>query len=340
MNVHPLRSRASLAIGPALNADPAASTDAVPAASTDATASSHQAPRRRGRPRAASTASLLVVLLVAACGGTSGSPTPTASGSGSPTPTPTTDPTVIEHKTGALDVVFRFEQGGGFVPMGFFATQAPQFTLYGDGTVLFRDFSGGPPLNDKVGAQQPYLTVRLSEAEVQAFLRFALADSGLGVARAAYNPGNVADAPSSMFTIRAGGLDKIVSVEALGFENPQSPDSAILKALAGLGERVSNFATTVTGETAWTPDRWRGVLTPDAFGPAVAWPWPALTPADFVQPADPDAPQFPIHTLTTADVDALALTGIEGGFANLPLTGPDGKLYSFALRPILPDESR
>ncbi len=224
--------------------------------------------------------------------------------------------------------------------MGFFATQAPQFTLYGDGTVIFRDFTAGPPANDKVGALQPYLIARMSEAEIQAFLRFVLADSGLGVARAAYNPGNVADAPSSMFTIRAGGVDKLVTVEALGFENPQNPDSAILKALAGLGERISNFATSVSGETAWIPDHWRGILTPDAFGPAVTWPWPNLKPADFVQPAAPDAPQFPIHTLTTADVDALGLTGIEGGFANLPITAPDGTVYTLALRPILPDESR
>lgn len=302
-------------------------------------------PRERRRPRLAppgiaATLSLVAAVLLAACGGSGSSPTGSPGGSSKPTEMPTSDPASIEHATGALDVVFRFEQGGGFVPIGFFATQAPQFTLYGDGTVIFRDFTAGPPANDKVGALQPYLIARMSEAEIQAFLRYALADSGLGVARAAYNPGNVADAPSSMFTIRAGGVDKVVTVEALGFENPQNPDSAILKALAGLGERISNFATSVSGETAWTPDRWRGILTPDAFGPAVAWPWPNLTPDDFVQPAQPDAPQFPIHQLTNADVDALGLTGIEGGFANLPVTGPDGKVYTLALRPILPDESR
>ncbi len=283
---------------------------------------------------------MLVAVALAACGGSGGSPTPPPVGSQGPSPAPTTGPDDIEHATGAGDVIFQFEQGGGFVPMGFFATQAPQFILYGDGTVIFRDFTAGPPPNDKVGALQPYLTAHLTEPEIQAFLRFALADSGLGVARASYNPGNVADAPSSMFTVRAGGLDKVVSVEALGFENPQSPDSAIMKALAGLADRISNFATSVTGETAWTPDRWRGVLSADGFGPALAWPWKDIAPADFVQPADPTAPQFPIHTLSAADVDALGLTGIEGGFTNLPMTGPDGKLYTLALRPILPGENR
>ena len=36
----------------------------------------------------------------------------------------------------------------------------------------------------------------------------------------------------------------------------------------------------------------------------------------------------------------LGLTGIEGGFTNLPIIGPDGKLYTLALRPILPGETR
>lgn len=293
-----------------------------------------------GRRASVSVFLLVAALALAACGASGGSPTPPPVGTSGPTPAPTTDPASIEHATGALDVVFQLEQGGGFVPIGFFATQAPQFILYGDGTVIFRDFTAAPPVNDKVGALTPYLIADLSEPEVQAFLRFALADSGLGIARASYNPGNVADAPSSMFTVKAGGLDKVVSVEALGFENPQSPDSAILKALAALGERISNFATSVSGETPWAPAQWRGILTPNGFGPAVVWPWKDITPADFVQPADPNAPQFPIHTLSAADVEALGLTGIEGGFANLPITGPDGTLYTLALRPILPGESR
>lgn len=268
-------------------------------------------------------------------------PAPTASDvTPGATDSPSADPASIEHLTGPLDVVFRFEQGGGFVPMGFLATQAPQFMLYGDGTVIFRDLTAALPENDNLGRQTPYVIASLSEPEVQAFLRFALADSGLGVARATYNPGTVMDAPTSTFTVHAGGLDKTVSVEALGFDNPQSPDSAILKAFAALGERIGTFATSIDGETTWTPERWRGVLTPDAFNPTVAWPWSDLTPADFVQPADPDAPQFPIHTLTSEDVAALGLTGIEGGFAGLALSGPDGKTYTLGLRPILPDETR
>lgn len=278
-------------------------------------------------------------LLLAACANNA-SASPTGGETPASSPSATVTGEAIDHATGTTDVVFRFEQGGGFVPMGFFATQAPQFTLYGDGTVIFRDVTAPFPPNDTIGVQQPYLTAKLTEPEVQAFLRFALADSGLGIARAQYNPGNVADAPTSTFTVNAGGLAKTVSAEALGFENPQSPDAPILKAMAALAERLGTFATSVSGEVVWVPDRWRGVLTPDAFNPPAAWPWPELTPADFVQPADPNAPQFPMHTLTSAQVAALGLTGIDGGFASLALRDPDGKTWNLALRPILPDESR
>jgi hypothetical protein len=42
--------------------------------------------------------------------------------------------------------------------------------------------------------------------------------------------------------------------------------------------------------------------------------------------------------MTAADVVALQLTGIEGGIQGLALKGPDGKAYTFLLRPLLADE--
>ena len=290
----------------------------------------------------ARTEALLIALtlIVTACGGgaswASGSP----SGSPAPTTAPPTDGTFLEHAMGRTDVVFRFEEGGGFVPMGFFATQAPQFTLYGDGTVLFRDPNAAPaPSAGKVFALDPYLIGRLSEPQIQAFLQFALEDGGLRVAHGHYSPGNVADIPTAIFTFNAGGLTKTVSVEALGFDNPDSPDAEILRTMAVLGERVRSFASQVESETAWVPDRWRGILTEGEFQLPQPWPWTDVNPADFVQPVGPDAPQFPILTLTAVQVAALGLTGIEGGFVELQLAGPDGRTYGLALRPILPDEA-
>ena len=300
----------------------------------------HRAQRRTFTLRPAGLGLAVITLLATvACGSSPASTAPLASPS--PTPASSTNPSGIDHATGPADVIFRFEQGGGFVPIGFFATQAPGFTLYGDGTVIFRDVTVPvpPQANPAIASLLPFQVGRLDEPAMQRLLRFVLADSGLGVAKASYRSANVADAPTSTFTINAGGLTKTVSVEALGFEDPQSPDAAILAAMARLREQLSSFGTSVEGEKTWSPDRWRGVLTPQPTNSSMAWPWTDVAPADFVQHPGADAPQFPIRTMTPAQVAKLGLSGIEGGFSGLGLTGPDGKGYTFALRPIFPDES-
>lgn len=271
----------------------------------------------------------------------SASPRPDGSPAGSASPGPTGTPTIgeIDHATGATDVVLRFEEGGGFVPMGFFATEAPIFTLFGDGTVIFKDWTAAPPPDrDRISRMPPYQTARLSEDEIQAFLAYAIADGGLGVARAEYT-GPGADLPTAVFTISAAGQTKTVSVMALGMEREAGPDTPVLEALARLGERVRSFGLEVDDEVVWTPERWRGVLTPDAFNAPRAWPWPGVAPADFIQHPEPGAPRFPVRTMTPGEIDALGFDEIEGGFSGLSLTGPDGRVYLFALRPLFPDEA-
>jgi hypothetical protein len=71
----------------------------------------------------------------------------------------------------------------------------------------------------------------------------------------------------------------------------------------------------------------------------VAWPWTTLKPADFSFPADPNAFQLGTKTVSQADVDALGLGAVPGGFQGMVVTGPDNKLYALALRPLLPDET-
>jgi hypothetical protein len=223
--------------------------------------------------------------------------------------------------------------------MGFFATEAPVFTLYGDGTVIFKDvLAPFPPQRDGISRMPAYQTAKLSEEEIQGFLKYAVADGGLSVARATYE-GIGADLPTAIFTLNAAGQSKTVSVMGLGMDPAAGPDTRVLEALAGLGDKLRGFAAEVDGEVAWTPDRWRGVLTPDAFDPPRVWPWPDVAPADFVQHPDQGAPPFPVRTMTIDEIDALGFDAIEGGFSGLSLEGPDGKTYLFALRPLFPDES-
>ena len=91
-----------------------------------------------------SRASLLVglVALLAACSGAASSLVdPGASGSpGTPAPSASPEPATgaIDHATGATDVILRLDQGAGMLRGGG-VTLVPPFTLYGDGTVVFRN---------------------------------------------------------------------------------------------------------------------------------------------------------------------------------------------------------
>ena len=298
------------------------------------------------------TASILLLpalaIIVAACSAAGGAASvppsgdPSAAPSVSPTGTPAAH--AIEHKTGATDVLLRYEEGGGFIMPAFTAAAVPHFTLYGDGTVIFRNpMLEGPPAEGSVFKMHPLRTVKLSEDQIQELLLLALQDGGLAAARPNYPNDMVADASTAIFTIEAGGLQKTVSVYALGLEMEGMVDGPARAAFKRLADRLTDFDQGGTIPTdVYTPEAYRGTLfeAPGIEAPDVrAWPWPDLTPADFKPDADPNGNQFPHRVMTPAEIDLLEVIDYEGGFQNLVLTGPDGKLYTFTLRPLLPGES-
>jgi hypothetical protein len=286
----------------------------------------------------------LLAIVLAACTGSPGAtavPSPSAAGS----PPPSTSPEGgVDHPTGATDVVLRIETGGGFVPIGWNATQAPWFTLYGDGTVIARDELAPMPDPGPSGliGMLPFYTTKLDPEAMQTLLRFALTEGGLGLARPSYETGGVADAPTTTFRIVAGGIDKTVSVYALGFDPGNDPDAAIKAAFTALVDRLRGVATDLTmSGTPWEPERWRGVLMDDegGFGAnPMAWPWADIAPADFVQ--EGDGIMFARRVMTAEELAALEVTDLGGGVVNIGLVEPDGsKTYQLAIRPLLPDET-
>jgi len=290
---------------------------------------------------------LVTLLVLAACGGSGSgaSPSPSVAPSGSPSAAPSQTPGgfgALEHATGATDVILRYEQGGGFVAPAFLATQAPIFTLYGDGTVIFRNPAvEGPAPVGEVYRFGPFRTARLSEEQIQATLLMALGEGGLGVARANYANDQVADASTAVFTVKAGGLTKTVSVYALGMEVAGSVDALPRASFLKLAERLGDFDHGGTIRTdVYAPARYRGTLT-DGFAGGTGgtpWPWKDIRPTDFVAPTDPNSFQLPAKVLTVAQVEALGFDRYQGGLQGSTLTGPDGKTYSFSLRPLLPDD--
>jgi hypothetical protein len=303
-------------------------------------------------------ASLVIAAFVAiACSGAAttqttrppSEPGSTPSASAGPAASPATSPTAepvgaIDHATGPADVILRFEQDGGFMEPTFLATQTPIFTLFGDGTIVFRNPAADPP--PAIGGLQPFSplrTARLDEEQIQSLLELALGQGGLGIARPTYLDLQVADAPSSVFTIDAGGVTKTVTVVALGIDTGNGPDAPARAAFQGLAERLADFDAGGAFPTqVYAPDRYRGIVTEGVPGDpaAIAWPWADLAPSAFVMPGDPNAFQLATGVLTVAQVEALGIEPYQGGFLGLTLVGPgDGKLYSLSLRPLLPDET-
>jgi hypothetical protein len=274
---------------------------------------------------------LILAAGLAGCGGLVGGGSPAPPGG------------ALAHASDATDLILRYEQGGGFVAPGFLATEGPTFSLYGDGSAIFRNPLDATPVPDSTASTLirgvPYQIAHLSEAQVQAALAYALDPGGLRGAADHYDR-PIADAPTTIFTIDAGGVKKAVSINGLGIDVANGADAGILAKLTALATKLQNYGSEVANEQPWSPDRYRGILTEDAFGSPIAWPWPAISPTDFVQQTGPNAPPFPIRTMTPADVARLGITGVEGGLQGVSLQAPSGgKVYSFRLRPLLPDES-
>ena len=124
-------------------------------------------------------------------------PAPSASPSGvrrrlrAPSTSPSATPGAfgaIEHATGATDVVLRFDEGGGFVMPAFLASQAPIFTLYGDGTVIFRNPVKDEPPSRSATSSGPARSGprKLTEEQIQDLLEWRSARAGSAIARADY----------------------------------------------------------------------------------------------------------------------------------------------------------
>jgi putative VirB-like lipoprotein len=282
--------------------------------------------------------------VLAACSVTASS-TAAPARSGSPPTAGSSQPATgeIDHATGAEDVILRLDQGGGMMIRGGGATLVPPFTLFGDGTVVFRNPALElPPATGPVFRQNPMRTAKLDEEQIQELLSFAVTEGGLGTAKLQYDNPMVADAGTAIFTIKAGGLDKTVNVYALGLNDAGVPDLPARAQFQKLADRLTNFDQNGTFATdVYVPTAYRGVLIDTGGFPGEApieWPWTDIAPADFK--GDETNGVLPTRVMTPEELAVLGIDGIEGGFEGLTVTDPDdpAKSYSFGVRPLLPGE--
>ena len=306
---------------------------------------------------------ILLGALLAGCsapGGLGASPAPTdtpaptrseqpiGSQSSKPSTSPTTVPTdgVLVHPAGATDVVLRMFWGGGFVPPQITVSDVPQFTLFGDGTAVFKPLTPieGTPFNQPL---PPMLTVKLTEDEVQTLLEFALNDGHLAVAKESYTDPMIADAGSTTFSIDAGGYDKTVNVYALMESTSSGPETEDRNAMFKLQDRLNNFATEALGGNVkpYDPSAYRVTLFDQGYGQPnvepIPWPWTDVTLGDFVKG---DEAAWPMMVMTRDQVGKLTIVpngGQTGIFVMAPDTSgaaTDGVPVELVVRPLLPDE--
>jgi hypothetical protein len=250
----------------------------------------------------------------------------------------------ITHPTGSTDIVLSMETGGGFVPFGYLLSQAPTFVLYGDNTVIFRP--SDVPTDGT--AYAPFVEAHLSNEQVDALLTYALSVGGLANAADSYTDMLITDAPTTVFTIDAAGIDKAVSVYALGIVDPEGPDAEAYAAFEDLATLLSTFEQqvekgNVLSAELYQPEQYRVVLSEvdasqvdAASGSALAWPWADLAPADFT--AFPQNAAWSYAGLTPEQLAAIT-TVPSGGGLDAYVTSPDGSTtYQVFWRPLLPGE--
>lgn len=294
------------------------------------------------RHRSGLVALLLVASLAAGCRALD-------IGTGSQQPFPSLDGS-IPHAEGDA-VLLRVEHRGGFVPYEYHLTRVAHFSLHGDGRVIV---TGAVPAIYPGPILPPLLERRLTEDGVQRVLRAAL-DSGALERSATWDGAAqfVADAADTVFTLRAGGREVVVSAYALGIGGDLSQLTAeerdAHEALSDLAAQLTDLESWVPA-SAWTDDGW-SPYAPDAIrlvtrnadddaesqdgiSPRIEpWPLPG-DPAGFGEPTGVEGWRCGVVTGANADAwwDALAdadqLTRWRGG----------GHRYAVMPRPLLPDE--
>lgn len=237
----------------------------------------------------------------------------------------------VEHPTEPAAVVLRMANLGGFVPQSIAFIETPQFTLYGNDVAIFR----ANPTPDAAfeDAWPAFQCLTLTPEQVDELLTFALDEGGLADAAADYPNPNITDVGYTVFDIDAGGVDKTVSVFALGFEMAPDDQLADRAQLAELAALLADFGSTVEGQQPYQVPAYAALLEEDFSDvpPAgVAWPWADVAPSDFVI-GDPTT-----EVLLTPEHVAAVTTVPNGGQASIPVTSPDGAPLRLSVRPLLP----
>lgn len=250
------------------------------------------------------------------------------------------------HPTDRAEIVLQFSTGGGFVPVSYSLTEIPEFTLYGDGTVVVN----GPMIDIYPGPALPNLqSTTISEEDVQEILS-AVREAGLFANDVDYGQPGITDMYTTVITVNAGGTTYTSSIYALGMERgagglslDQEQARAAINELAGQLVDLTAFAT---GEIKWdeyaysglaiysTPvDPSTGTNAADVQPNRLEWPLGDLsTLGQAVQPKG-------YRRLVVSGGDLATLRPLLAAATQITVWTYGGREYNLYFRPLLPDES-
>jgi len=156
----------------------------------------------------------------------------------------------IDHRTAGDDELVRVEFEGGFVPIEWTYTSIPNFVLYGDGTLVL---PGAQIEIYPAPALPASSSRRVEEAGVQAILQEVL-DAIATIPGDLNDLGfmNVADVPTTVIAVSAGGVDRTIRAYGLAelIERPEGMPEEEYRARIRLQELVTKLGTL----DSWLPD--------------------------------------------------------------------------------------
>lgn len=252
----------------------------------------------------------------------------------------------IDHATGAGDLLVRVAYEGGFVPVDWNLTNLPIFSLYGDGTLI----QPGAQIEIYPPPALPAIATRMvDEAGIQAILREALnATDGVPADLGDMGSVLVADASTTVITVRTDGVDRTIEVYALAEapERPQGMPEDVYEARKRLSRLVTQLghldpwlpAGSLGDETTYQGQAARVFVSEyrkvdDLHQEPMSWPAGSL--ARFGEPTEPAG--YRCGTVTGDDWSAVRR---EASRANQLTPWTDaGTRFSVLFRPLLPDES-
>jgi hypothetical protein len=256
---------------------------------------------------------------------------------------------------GADEPVIRIDVAGGLVPVAVAYSTLPAFVLYRDGRVITQ---GPIPLIYPPPLLPNLRESRLTEVGIQLLLS-AAREAGLLAGDQHYQNRLVADAPTTIFTVRADGQVTRVLVYALQFDDDPGwtpEERSAVERLRRFYEQALNLSSWLPAEAIAQADApyqiERLQVIAEPIDPAAPTPapddpaanqspqdWPLTVPlADLSQATLPGLPATARCAVFSEEEAATLVAAFQHANTLTPWIS-DGQAFYLSVRPLLPGES-